>query len=73
MVRLKKRWYKVESTPKQLPGTTEMYWLIDCDYTIGVWIETSDKHYWRSPVGHHLGIYWVNEQLLTIIALQWPD
>lgn len=74
MSRIIKKWQILKDyKPVQMPGTYDMYYLVDCDYTIGDWIETQEKILWQQYGSRHQSIYWVNEKVLTLIMLKWPD
>ena len=74
MSRIIKKWQILKQyKPQQKPGSYDLYYMVDCDYTIGDWIESQDKDLWVMYGSRHQSIYWVNEKLLTILIITWPD
>ena len=47
----------------------ELWYLLDCRYTYGDWIETHSPNLWQVHGQPHHAEYWVNERLMTLINL----
>lgn len=52
--------------------TAKLFWIVDCTYDIGDWIESNDASEWKIQGQYHQGKYWVSEQLLTMLAIKFP-
>ncbi len=49
-------------------GTT--WYLLDCRYQFGDWIETHDNKLWKIEGSYHRARYWVHEKLMSLILLK---
>lgn len=50
--------------------TGAKWYLLDCRYAFGDWIEQHDQQLWRVHGSYHYGRYWVHEKLMSLILLK---
>lgn len=46
------------------------WYLLDCRYAFGDWIEQHDNRLWRMQGQPHRARYWVHEKLMSLILLK---
>lgn len=46
------------------------WYLLDCRYAFGDWIEQHDSKLWKIHGAYHRGRYWVHEKLMSLILLK---
>lgn len=64
-------WAYPEDTHSVAIDNTGVTWyLLDCRYAFGDWIETQDTKLWRVEGAYHHCRYWVDEKLMSLILLR---
>lgn len=53
-----------------IDNTGVTWYLLDCRYAFGDWIETHDNKLWRMQGQPHRARYWVHEKLMSLILLK---
>jgi len=46
------------------------WYLLDCRYQFGDWIEQHDNELWKVHGAYHRARYWVHEKLMSLILLK---
>ncbi len=46
------------------------WYLLDCRYQFGDWIEQHDNKLWKIEGAYHRARYWVHEQLMGLILMK---
>ena len=65
-------WTVISKSARQMPGTNKLFWMVDCSYDIGDWIESNNTSEWEIQGQYQQSKYWVSEQLLMILAIKFP-
>lgn len=68
---IKSGWKLGPAWPNPIVDEHGVKWfLLDCRYSFGDWIESNDAQLWKVEGQYHHGRYWVHEALMTIILLK---
>lgn len=46
------------------------WYLLDCRYQFGDWIEQHSNKLWKVQGAYHRGRYWVHEKLMSLILMK---
>lgn len=50
----------------------KIFWLVDCTFDIGRWIEIHDKAEWEVSGPYYRSKYLISEELILLLALAHP-
>lgn len=68
-----KKWVRTGNIkPKQRCGTVDLFYLVEADAEVKDWIVEQEQSLWIFQEGWY-GNYWVDEKLLVLMTIKWPD